>query len=148
MNEPYILFKINRTDYAVASESVQQLQLVENITFVPNAPEFVEGVVYLRGKVVPVVNLRKRFKMDPIPFDLNSRMIVIQLEGRVVALIVDSAREFIQIDPENIIPPPDSLSTPALNYLSGITSMGDRLVLIVDLPKLFGIQEREVLAQL
>lgn len=147
MPEPFILFQIAGVTYAVRSAQVQQVEMVENITLVPNAPDFVEGVVYLRGKVVPVVNLRQRFGMEKIPYDIHSRLIITRLNDRIIGLAVDSARQFVSLPEEQLLPPPESLSGPGVEYLEGVFSLEEQLILIVNLPQLFTSFEREKLAE-
>jgi purine-binding chemotaxis protein CheW len=143
MAEPFILFEVAGTNYAVQSAKVQQIEMIEKIVKVPNAPDFVEGVVYIRGRVVPVVNLRSRFGFEKIPYDLRSRLIVINLEGRLVGLAVDSSREFVFIDPEKIMPSPDAIAGVSGEYLSGTVSLNDRLVLILNLNQALSSEEKE-----
>lgn len=143
MAEPFILFEVAGTNYAVQSAKVQQIEMIEQIVKVPNAPDFVEGVVYIRGRVVPVVNLRSRFGFEKIPYDLRSRLIVINLEGRLVGLAVDSSREFVFIDPEKIMPPPDAIAGVSGEYLFGTVSLNDRLVLILNLNQALSSEEKE-----
>jgi purine-binding chemotaxis protein CheW len=147
MREPFIIFSVGRTFYAVRSEQVQQIEVVENVTPVPNTPDYVDGIVYLRGKVVPVINLRTRFGLERQPFDIYSRLVVIELEQRVVGLAVDSAREFIHLDSSEIIPPPESLSGPGVEYLEGVHTQDDRLILIVNLHRLLEKREKEQFLQ-
>lgn len=142
MNEPYILFEVNETSYAVPSGQVQQMEMIEEITRVPNAPEFVEGVVYLRGQVVPVINMRQRFGFEKISYDIRSRLLVINLEQRVVGLAVDSARKFVYIDNEQILPPPEDLTAINGDYLSGVVMINDRLTLILNIQKTLQYQEQ------
>ncbi|MDH7571337.1 MAG: chemotaxis protein CheW, partial [Armatimonadota bacterium] len=109
-DEAYILFDLAGATYAVPSRCVQQLEMVEQITPVPNAPDFVEGVVFSRGQVIPAVNLRRRFGFERIPFDLRTRMVVVRSQERVVGLIVDSAREFVRIPANALSPAPDTIA--------------------------------------
>ncbi len=146
MSESFILFQVAETNYAVRSTQVQQMEMIENITRVPNAPSFVEGVVFLRGQVVPVINLRRRFGFDKAPYDIRSRLIVTNMSGRVVGLAVDSAREFVAIDAEQILPPPDQFIGTDGDYLEGVVSQAERLVLVLDLRKVLSTREKEVLA--
>jgi chemotaxis signal transduction protein len=143
MNDSFILFYIKGTAYAIPSEQVRQIEMIETITSVPNTARFVEGIVNLRGQVVPVINLRSRFGMEKIDYDLSSRLIVIQIDSRIVGLAVDSAREFVKIDLSKMMQPPESLATAALDYLSGVVSLSGRLVLIIDLQKLLTYEENE-----
>ncbi len=131
-SEPYILFELAGTTYGVRSQVVQQMEMIEHITPVPNAPDFVEGVVFLRGQVIPAINLRRRFGFPKVPYDLRTRLIVVRTGGRTVGLIVDSAREFVPLDPATIQPPPEGVAGLSGHYLAGIATLGERLVLILD----------------
>lgn len=142
-SEPYILFELAGTTYGVRSQLVQQMEMVEHITPVPNAPDFVEGVVFLRGQVIPAINLRRRFGFPKIPYDLRTRLIVVRVGGRTVGLIADSAREFVPLDPATIQPPPEGIAGLSGHYLTGIATLGERLVLILDLDAVIG-QEAEL----
>src|SRR5580700_8798857 len=119
-SEPYILFELAGTPYAVPSTVVQRMEMIEHVTPVPNAPSFVDGVVFSRGRVVPAVNLRRRFGFDRVPYDIKTRLIVVAHADRSVGLIVDSAREFVTIPAEAIQPPPEGLAGTTGNYLGGI----------------------------
>lgn len=130
--ESYILFELAGATYAVPSRNIQQLDMMGSITPVPNAPAFVDGVVSIRGQVLPAVNLRARFGFDRRAADLRSRLLVVRTAERAVALIVDSAREFASIDPETIQPPPEGIAGLSGEYLKGIAHLGERLVLILD----------------
>jgi purine-binding chemotaxis protein CheW len=136
--EPYILFELAGTTYGVRSQVVQQMEMVEHITPVPNAPAFVEGVVFLRGQVIPALNLRQRFGFPKAPYDLRTRLIVVRAAGRTVGLIVDNAREFVPIGGETIQPPPEGIAGLSGHYLSGIATLGERLALILDIEAVIG----------
>jgi purine-binding chemotaxis protein CheW len=107
--------------------------MLEHITPVPNAPAAVEGIVFSRGQVIPAVNLRVRFGLPREPHTMRSRLIVVQTQQRLVGLIVDAAREFSAIADEAIQPIENALSGMEGNYLKGIATVGDRLVLLPDL---------------
>jgi purine-binding chemotaxis protein CheW len=130
--ESYILFDLAGTAYAVPSQSVQRMEMVENVTPVPNAPPFVDGIVFSRGGVVPAINLRRRFGFAAAEYDLKTRMIIVSHAGRAVGLIVDSAREFVNIATDTIQPPPEALAGTSGNYLSGVVTLNDKVVLILD----------------
>lgn len=145
--ETYILFTVGTSSYAISTEAVQQVEMIQNVTRVPNAPSFVEGVVYLRGQMVPVVNLRSLFGLEKVEPDMRSRLIVVRTNGRVVGLQVDAAREFIHIDEEQVLPPPADLFGPGVEYLRGIVSQEDRLILVVELTQLLNREEKNALTQ-
>ena len=140
-SETFILFQISGATYALPSKNVQQMEMIENITPVPNAAPFVEGVVFTRGHVIPAVNLRIRFGFERSEHTTRSRLIVTNHNGRVVGLIADSAREFLSLPNDAIQPPPEGLSQLSGNYLRGIATIGDRVILIVDLNELINATE-------
>ena len=137
----YILFTVAGTTYALPSGEVRHMEMIYGITRVPNAPSFVDGVVFSRGQVVPVVNLRVRFGFERAAFDLRSRLIVVQSGSRLIGLVVDAAREFVAIPPDVIQPPNDALSGMSGRYVEGIASMRDRLVLILSLERILNFAE-------
>lgn len=130
--ETFILFELAGTSYGVRSRTIQQMEMLGPITLVPNAPPYVEGVAFFRGQVIPAVSLRARFGFPRIPHDIRTRLLVVNLGGRAVGLIADSAREFVGIPPEAIQPPPEAVAGPAGAYLEGIATLGERLVLILN----------------
>ena len=123
------------------------MEMVEHITPVPNAPSFVEGVVFSRGKVVPALNLRRRFGLEKVPHDLRTRLLVIATNGRTVGLLVDTAREFLSIPHEVIKPPPEAVSGLSGKYLESIATLGDRLILILNVDEVLNFQESELAPQ-
>ena len=139
--DTFILFTLVGTTYAVRTRDVLHMEMVEEITPVPNATASVEGVVFSRGQVVPVVNLRARFGFERIPPDLRSRLLIVQSNGRTVGLMVDSAREFARIAPETIRPPQDALTRLSGRYVEGIAIVQDRIILILDLSAVIEIAE-------
>ena len=134
--DTYILFELAGTTYGVRSGQVQQLEMIEHITPVPNASETVEGVVFSRGKVIPAINLRARFGFEKIPYDLRTRLLVVSVDDRTVGLIVDSAREFRNIPEEMIVPPPEALAPTNGHYLDAIATVDDNTILLLDLEEL------------
>jgi purine-binding chemotaxis protein CheW len=139
--EQFILITVAGTSYAVSSRDVHHMEMVESVTRVPNAPPFVDGVVFSRGQVVPVVNLRARFGFDRVPHDLRTRLVVVQLGGRIVGLVVDDAREFIAIPSDVVQPPHDTLTALSGRYLRGIASIGERIILILNLEQVLNFTD-------
>uniref|UniRef100_A0A7C3MPR3 Purine-binding chemotaxis protein CheW n=1 Tax=Dictyoglomus thermophilum TaxID=14 RepID=A0A7C3MPR3_DICTH len=128
----YVVFKIGETFYDIKSKYIQQIEMVENITLVPNATPYVDGVTLSRGKVIPVINLRARMGLERIPYDIKTRMIVIKIEDKEVGLIVDSAREYISIPPDKIQESFENIFGISEKFLEGIANLGDRLILILN----------------
>jgi len=132
----YILFVVAGTSYALPSQDVAHVEMVEQITRVPNAPAFVDGVVMSRGQVVPAINMRARFGFERAPLDVSSRLLVVQSSGRAVGLLVDACREFMTVPAAAIHPPGDALSGLSAQYVDGVASVGDRLIVILGLERL------------
>jgi len=131
--ESYILFELAGTTYGLRSQEVKHMELVEQITPVPNAPPFVEGVVFSRGQVIPAINLRLRFGFPRQAHDTRSRLIVVDAGQRSVGLVVDSAREFRSLPAESIQPPNESIAGLSGKYLRGIAIIGERLILLLEI---------------
>jgi chemotaxis signal transduction protein len=131
--QTYILFGVAGTTYALRSEQVLHMEMIDAVTSVPNAPGFVDGVVFSRGQVVPVINLRARFGFERAALDLRSRLLVVQHEGRRLGLLSDEAREFIAIADAAIHPPNDAIGGLSGNYLEGVANIGDRIVLVLNI---------------
>ena len=131
-----MLCELAGTTYALRSDDIEQLEMVGQLTPVPNSPSFVDGLTSVRGRVIPVVSLRARFGFERAPMDLRTRLVIIRSSGRSVGLIVDSAREFASIPEGAIQAPPDGLSEMTSRYLRGMAHIGDRLVLVLDVVEL------------
>jgi purine-binding chemotaxis protein CheW len=131
--ETFILFSVAGATYALRSRDVAHVEMIEQVTAVPNAAAFVDGVVFSRGQVVPALNLRARFGFERAPYGMATRLVVVQSGGRSVGLVVDAAREFASFDPALIQPPGSSLSGISGRYLEGIANVDGRLVLVLEL---------------
>jgi purine-binding chemotaxis protein CheW len=143
-SDSYILCEVAGTTYAIRSDDIELLEMVGQVTSVPNAPAFVDGVTSVRGRVVPVMSLRARFGFDRAAHDLRSRMVIIRSDHRAVGVVVDSAREFASIAPDAIQPPPDGLAELSTQYLRGVAHLGERIVFVLDVPELLRIAEPAV----
>jgi chemotaxis signal transduction protein len=131
--QTYILFLVAGTSYAVPSQQVQHMEMVEQVTPVPNAPRFVEGVVFSRGQVVPVINLRARFGFERTAINQRARLLVVQHGSRSVGLLADEAREFIAIPDAAIQPPGEAIGNLSGSYLYGVATLDARIVLILNI---------------
>jgi purine-binding chemotaxis protein CheW len=142
-SEPFVLFELAGTTYGVRSRFVQQMEMIEHITPVPNALPAVEGVVLARGQVIPALNLRVRFGFEKIPYDLRSRLMVVNKRGRTLGLIVDAAREFFSIPDAAIEPPPEAITGLSGKYLEGIATVKGRMILVLNLDEVIDLGEQE-----
>jgi chemotaxis signal transduction protein len=137
----YIVFSLADTFYAIPTSQIAHVEMIDEVTRVPNAPPAVDGIVFSRGAVVPAVNLRARFGFERRPYDVRTRLLVVQSAGRMVGLIVDAAREFQNIPASAIVPPNDALAASNRRYLQGIANITGRLILLLDLSQLLDEQD-------
>lgn len=142
--EPFILFELAGATYGLRSRTVRQTEMIDHITAVPNAPPFIEGVVFSRGEVLPALNLRARFGFPRVSRNLRTRLIVVTCQNRSVGLIVDSCREFVALPHDTLRPPPEALTGLSGRYLEGIALIGSRLVFILDLEQILSSQNAAV----
>lgn len=147
MNEDKILqlvtFKLENEEFGVDILKVQEINRMVNITRIPNAPHFVEGVINLRGKVIPIVDLRKKLGFQSKEYDKSTRIIVVELDGLVIGFIVDSVSEVLRIPSNTIEPPPSMVAGIESEYIEGVGKLDDRLLILLDLKKVFAISERK-----
>ncbi len=141
MRDHYILFTVAGTTYALPSRQVAHVDMVEQITRVPNAAPYVDGVVFSRGQIVPAINMRARFGFERVPTDLRTRFLVASVGGRSVGLLVDACREFLTIEAAAIHPPADALAGGGTPYIAGIATIGERMIVILDLDQLLASTE-------
>ena len=129
-------FRIGTETFGVRIGSVREIVRVPEITAVPNAPESIEGVINLRGKIIPVMDLRKRFSSPNVQSDKKNRILVVELEKRLLGLIVNSASEVIKIPPSEIEPPGNVFAEGESNYVTGVGKLNGRLIILLDIEKL------------
>ena len=135
-----VSFTLEKEEYAVDILSVQEINRITEITRVPNAPDYVEGVINLRGKVIPVINLRKKFGLVNKDTDDSSRVIIMDINGITYGLVVDSVSEVLRI-PSNIVePPPPMASSMSSMFIKGIAKLENRLIILIDIDKFMGQQ--------
>jgi purine-binding chemotaxis protein CheW len=140
-----VSFVIDREEFGVEILRVQEIIRLVEITRVPHAPPFVEGVINLRGKIVPVIDLRKRFHLSTREADKDTRIIVVELSDRVVGFMVDSVREVIRVDRHLIEPPPDLAIGIDAHFITGVAKLDDRLLIILDLDEVLTSDEEHAL---
>lgn len=137
----FVIFELNGAVYALRSSDVQHIEMLEHVTPVPNTVASVEGVVFSRGQVLPAINLRVRFGLPREAPTPRTRLIFLNVQQRLVALIVDSAREFQRIPPEEIRPIQETLTGISGNYVAGVATNKGRNVLILDVGAILTMEE-------
>jgi len=136
-----VSFCLGEEEYGVDIMTVQEIILYGCITQVPEVPEHVLGVINLRGNVIPILNLRRRFGMpDQAPEDAT-RIVVMNLNGRTVGVVVDGVNEVLRLGEDEVSPTPQSLSGAGKDYITGLARRGERLLILLDMARLLGSGE-------
>lgn len=136
MDNRYVVFKIENEYYGINIESVIAIEKMENITRIPNSPEYIKGVINLRGDVITLISLRNKINLEDKDIDSDSRIIVVSKDDITLGLIVDSSSEVMEIDPDKIDAPPSTSENESSEHVSGIGKINDRLIILLDLSKI------------
>jgi purine-binding chemotaxis protein CheW len=142
-----VTFTISSEEFGLDILKVQEIIRTMDITKVPRAPDFVEGVINLRGKVIPIIDLRRRFGMDSKPHDSQTRIIVVEINAMVVGFVVDSVSEVLRIQSNTVEPPPPIVSGIDSEYISGVGKLENRLLILIDLDRLLSTTELGALSE-
>jgi len=129
-------FRIGNETYGVRIGSVREIVRVPEITSVPSAPDLIEGVINLRGKIIPVMDLRKRFGQTEIISDKRNRILVVELENKLIGLIVNAASEVLKIPPSEVDSPGSVFAEGESSYVTGVGKLKGRLIILLDIAKL------------
>jgi purine-binding chemotaxis protein CheW len=136
-----VTFHIGEEEFAVDILNVQEINRMVEVTKVPGSPEFVEGIINLRGKVIPIIDLRKRFGIHSRVTDKSTRIIVVELSKKVIGFIVDSVSEVLRINSSICEPPPNIVSNINTEYITAVGKLEDRLLILLDLEKVLSQSE-------
>ncbi|MGE5365169.1 MAG: chemotaxis protein CheW [Bacteroidota bacterium] len=140
-----VSFELGRELYGVDIIKIREINRMTGITKVPRAPEFIEGVINLRGSVIPVINLRTKVKMPRKEYDKDTRIIVMDLRGFVVGFIVDAVREVLRIPENLVVPPPDLAVGKRAEYITAVAKLSDKLVILMEPERILSAEENRQL---
>ena len=129
----FLAFKLGHEEYGVDILSVQEIRGYDTVTRVPEAPHYIKGVINLRGVIVPVVDLRLKFKLGDATYDEYTVMIVLSLKGKVIAAVVDGVSDVVQVEAEQIRPTPEFGGMIDTRFISGIATVGERMLIVLDI---------------
>ncbi|SFH44455.1 chemotaxis protein CheW [Modicisalibacter xianhensis] len=137
----FLVFSLGDEEYAVDILKVQEIRGYENVTRIANAPDFIKGVTNLRGVIVPIVDLRIKFHLDKVEYGGQTVVIVVNVAERVVGIVVDGVSDVMTLSPDQIKPAPEFGVALSSDYLSGLGSLDDRMLVLVDIDKLLTSEE-------
>lgn len=142
-----VVFQLAGETYGVDINHVQEIIRMQNITEIPRTPAFIEGVINLRGRVIPVIDLHKRFNLPLTDTTSDTRIMVVELEQMTVGMIVDSVSEVLRLSNASIEPPPPMISSIDVAYLQGVGKWNERLIILLDLDRVLREGEKQELRQ-
>lgn len=143
-----VSFRTGEEEFGVDILKVQEIIKMLTITKVPNSPEFVEGVINLRGKVIPVIDLRKRLALQPKEHNNKTRIVVVDLDGSTFGFIVDEVNEVLRISEQTLEDPPELVSRVNSDFITSVAKLEDRIIILLDLNQLLQKAEKKELAEL
>jgi purine-binding chemotaxis protein CheW len=133
-------FFLDREEYGVDVRLVQEIRRVTEITSVPRAPEFIKGVINLRGRIIPVVDLKRKLRLGEVGIAPASRIVVVKIRERLLGLLVDGASQVLKIPVSSIDAPPDEVVEKGGDYIRGVAKLERRLIILVDLLKILAVE--------
>lgn len=134
-----VVFRLGQEEYGVSILQVQEIKRMTDITRVPHTPDYITGVINLRGSVLPVIDLKKRLGLQPQPFTDDTRIIIVKVEDLSAGMIVDAVSEVLTIGRDNIEPPQTAIGAVDASYLSGVGKLDNRLLILLNLDAIIGL---------
>lgn len=140
-----VSFNLEKEEYGINVLMVREIIRMLNITRVPNTPHYVEGVINLRGKVIPIISLRRKFDLEEAEYDKRTRIMVMEVVGEMMGFIVDEVSEVIRISEKEIQPPPPVVASGIeQECMAGVINQAERLLVLLDLEKMFSADEKRM----
>ncbi|MDX5630688.1 MULTISPECIES: chemotaxis protein CheW [unclassified Brenneria] len=141
VGQEFLIFTLGDEEYGVDILKVQEIRGYDQVTRIANTPAFIKGVTNLRGVIVPIVDLRIKFAQQEVDYDDNTVVIVLNLGQRVVGIVVDGVSDVLSLTADQIRPAPEFAVTLSTEYLTGLGSLGERMLILVDIEKLLSSEE-------
>jgi len=137
----FLAFRLGAEDYAIDILKVQEIRVFDNVTRLPGAPDYIKGVLNLRGLIAPVLDLRIKFGFQQVEYGPFTVLIVLHVRDRLVALVVDSVADVVALTEGEIKPPPEFATAVNIEYVMGLGARGERMLILLDIEKLISSQE-------
>ena len=149
MDKKIVGFRLRDEGFAFDIMKVVEIIRLKEITEVPTAPAFIEGVINLRGKIIPIIDLRKRFKVEIMDRDRKYRIIIVELyKNQLVGVIVDEVEKVMQVKDEQVLPAPPSVTEAGGKYIESIVKIDDRIIVLLDIDRIFSESEQVELKEI
>ncbi|QLK60837.1 chemotaxis protein CheW [Enterobacteriaceae bacterium Kacie_13] len=141
VGQEFLIFTLGDEEYGIDILKVQEIRGYDQVTRIANTPAFIKGVTNLRGVIVPILDLRVKFAQENVIYNENTVVIVLNFENRVVGIVVDGVSDVLSLTQDQIRPAPEFAVTMSTEYLTGLGSLGDRMLILVDIEKLLSSEE-------
>jgi len=148
VGQEFLVFTLGDEEYGIDILKVQEIRGYDQVTRIANTPAFIKGVTNLRGVIVPIIDLRIKFAQPGVEYNDNTVVIVLNLEHRVVGIVVDGVSDVLSLTQEQIRPAPEFAVTMSTEYLTGLGALGDRMLILVDIEKLLSSEEMALMDNL
>jgi purine-binding chemotaxis protein CheW len=139
-------FRLGGEEYAISILKVQEIRGYDAVTRIASAPEYLKGVVNLRGIIVPIVDMRIKFKVGEATYDPFTVVIILNISGHTIGMVVDSVSDVVTLTPDQVKPAPDLGASVATEFLQGLGTVGERMLILLDIDRLLGSEEMGLLA--
>ncbi|WP_158784802.1 chemotaxis protein CheW [Pantoea sp. BAV 3049] len=141
VGQEFLVFTLGDEEYGIDILKVQEIRGYDQVTRIANTPSFIKGVTNLRGVIVPIIDLRIKFAQPDVDYNDNTVVIVLNLEARVVGIVVDGVSDVLSLTHDQIRPSPEFAVTMSTEYLTGLGALGERMLILVDIEKLLNSEE-------
>lgn len=145
VGQEFLIFTLGAEEYGIDILKVQEIRGYDQVTRIANTPAFIKGVTNLRGVIVPIIDLRVKFAQQGVSYNENTVVIVLNFDQRVVGIVVDGVSDVLSLTTEQIRPAPEFAVTLATEYLTGLGSLGERMLILVDIEKLLSSEEMSLI---
>jgi len=143
----YLTFTLGKEEYGIDILKVQEIRGYDVVTHIANAPEFIKGVINLRGVIVPIVDMRIKFKVGEATYHEFTVVIIMNVLGRIIGMVVDGVSDVVALNPEQIKPAPEMGTALDTGYITGLGTLNDQMLILVDIEKLMSSEEMQVMEQ-
>lgn len=147
MGQEYLTFTLGEEEYGIDILKVQEIRSFDKVTHIVNAPEFIKGVINLRGVIVPIIDLRLKFNLGDAGFTPFTAVVILNVAGRVVGVVVDSVSDVVRMQVDQVKPPPQFSAMLDVQFIEGLASIDERMVIIMDIESLMAGQDMALMDQ-
>jgi purine-binding chemotaxis protein CheW len=144
-NREFLTFTLGREEYCIDILKVREIRGYDAVTRVANAPDFIKGVINLRGNIVPIVDLRIKFRLEKVEYDGQTAVIILGILERTIGIVVDSVSDVMSLSQDRIKPAPEFSAALNTQYIQGLATLDDRMIIVVDIEKLISSPEVQLI---